>query len=69
MLEDVGVDMGIAAKYIRSETERAQYDEDAAKQAATATVTEAAANDPKGMAEAAAMMDQQSGRPNLRLAS
>ncbi|MCA0425330.1 MAG: head-tail connector protein [Proteobacteria bacterium] len=69
LLEQVGLDMGVAAKFLKTEAERRAYDEQAAAQAAQATLTEAAASDPKGMAEAATMMDEASGRPNLKLVS
>lgn len=68
MLAQVGVDMGVAAKWIKTAAERRAFDEQQAAQAAQQMLAQSAAQDPKGMAEAAQMLEDPaaSGRPTLR---
>lgn len=73
LMDQLGIDMGVAARFIKTQAERKTYDEQAAAQAANATLAQAALDDPKGMAEAAQIMEgaqpAADGRPNLRLAA
>lgn len=68
MLAQVGIDMGVAAKWIRTAAERKAFDEQAAAQQAQQMLAQSAMQDPKGMAEAAGMIEDPaaSGRPTLR---
>ncbi len=70
MLDQIGLSMGVAAKYITTEAERGQYDEAAAKKQAAQMLAESVARNPKNAAEAAQIAGgdpAEQGRPNLSL--
>jgi len=53
LMDQAGLDMGVAARFLRTQAELQTYDEAAAKKAAMAAMAQAALQDPKGVAEAA----------------